>query len=113
MDMLKDSADRADVYSHEKAHPSMASLHSFTLGDDFEDNAQSFVNSPAFCSKTNDFLHPLPYVSVDEDATNIYGLLQDILKYCTLKKKCKRHPTQGTFTANLWFDAECKQQKSQ
>ena len=51
-----------------------------------QDNAQS--------SKTNDFLHPLPYVSVDEDATNIYGLLQDILKYCTLKKNVKASNTR-------------------
>ena len=72
--MLKDSTDRADDFSHEKdssSHPSMASSHSFTLGDDFEDNALSFVNSPAFCSKTSDFLHSLPDVSVDKAATNL------------------------------------------
>ena len=101
------------VLTDPSSHPSMhmATSHSFTLGDHFEDNAQSFVNSPAFCSKTNDFLHTLPDVSVDEGATNLYGLL---LKIVLSRKNIKgiQHEVLFLLTYGLMLSANNKKEKS-
>ena len=87
LDRLKDCIDRLNDYTYKSDSLSYStSNYSFNLHDDFEDKAKSFINLPAFCSKTNDFLQTLPDLTVDEGATNLSELLLEILNNCAVKK---------------------------